>query len=167
MILEILGLLAISLLLGNAYLYFYSNSNGHKYNGYEAGQAEEWERSILKLQEKDSEFEKRILAQEEKVSRQISDLSNSLASVQAKTEDSIKRIEKLESIVVGGTANSESGSLLAHKLARLEDFRRNATIELEAIKELFPELKKKKAVTPDPELEQKIHSLLFRGKSSK
>jgi hypothetical protein len=77
MILELLGLLALSLLLGNAYLYFYTNSNGQKLNGYAAGQAEEWERSIHLLREKDSEFERKILEQEEGISRKMGDFGKS------------------------------------------------------------------------------------------
>ncbi|MCX6802316.1 MAG: hypothetical protein NT067_04355 [Candidatus Diapherotrites archaeon] len=167
MILELLGLLALSLVLGNAYLYFYTNSNGQKLNGYAAGQAEEWERSIHSLREKDSEFERKILAQEEDVSRKLNDFGKSLSALDSKAEHSIGRIEKLESLAAGNAAPGEINSMVAGKIERLEDFRRDTTIELEAIKDLFPELKKKKAEVSDPELEQKIHSLLFHGKTSK
>jgi uncharacterized protein YjhX (UPF0386 family) len=57
--------------------------------------------------------------------------------------------------------------MVAGKIERLEDFRRDARIELEAIKDLFPELKKKKAEVSDPQMEQRIHSLLFHGKAYK
>jgi hypothetical protein len=167
MILELLGLLALSLLLGNAYLYFYTNSNGQKLNGYAAGQAEEWERSIHSLHEKDTEFERKILEQEEDVSRKMNDFGKSLSTLNSKTEHSLGRIEKLESIVAGNAAPGEINAMVAGKIERLEDFRRDARIEIEAIKDLFPELKKKKVEVSDPQMEQRIHSLLFHGKAYK
>lgn len=167
MVLLVLGLLALLLLIGNAYLYFFPGTEQHSYksNDYYIEQLEAWERSLNTLHEKNFEFERKIIAQEKAMARKLRVLDTSILNLDSKTEEALKRIGRIESILSAKAMPSRTNLLIARKIERLEDFRRNAIIEIEAIKEQLPELKKKKQ-TKNPSLEEKIHNLVFHGKSS-
>ncbi len=168
MALFILGILALILLMGNAYLYFFPLKRKLESFGFENPHAFEWEDSVQSVQEKNLELEKRLSLHEDSAVKKFKVLNASISNVNAKAEDAIRRIGRLESSVALGEFRGKTNSLLEKKIERLEDFRRNATIELEAIKELIPELKeKKKASVFSSELEEKIHNLVFHGKARK
>ena len=166
MVVVILSLLALVLLLGNAYLYLFPgrNDQAYWYNGQSVEQLEGWERSFSSLHEKNHAFERKVVVQEKAVAKKLKSLDTSILNLHSKTEEAMKRIGRLES---GTAAKGISGEQLsfAGKMERLEDFRRNATIEIEAIKENMPELKKKKGMKSNPEMGEKIHNLVFHGKT--
>jgi len=169
MVLFILGVLALILLMGNAYLYFFpfNNKNETKSNAYYDDQTGEWEKSINNLSEKNTEFEKRIITHERAVSRKLKTIDTSITNLNSKAEDTVKRIGRLESISLARKNTLSPDPAINEKIDRLEDFRRNTTIEIQAIKEIIPELKKKKITTPTPEMEKKIHNLIYHGKLKK
>ncbi|GEM_PF-2095405 len=169
MVLFILGILALILLMGNAYLYFFPLKNRNdSISGFENGQAGEWERSLVKVREKNFELEKKLALHERAVTKKFKTIDSSILNLDSKAEGAVKRVSRLESIIASKEFQGKPGVLMAKKIERLEDFRRNATIELEAIKELMPQLKEKKQVAvSSPELEEKIHNLVFHGKARK
>ena len=168
MVLLILGVLALILLMGNAYLYFFplNGRNSHE-NGYSFEQLDEWERSLSSLHEQNHVFERKILSQEKGVARRLRALDSSAINLNSKAEDAIKRIGRIESVLSAKTVPTDSQLAVARKIERLEDFRRNAVIEIQAIKDRLPEAKKEKFTDSSPDLEKKIHNLVFHGKSSR
>lgn len=170
MALFLLGILTLILLMGNAYLYFFPLKRKLENFSLESPREVGWEDSLLKVQNKNLELEKRLSLHEHSVLKQLKELDASIDSVKAKTNDNIRRIGRLESTLKLKELQRKTNNfndLVGKKIEKLEDFRRNATIELEAIKELFPELKKKKSSIPSMELEEKIHSLVFHGKTGR
>lgn len=162
----LLGILALILLLGNAYLYFFPLNNRNRYvpSVYSEAELDEWENSLKKLHRKNSHFEKRIINQERAVSRKLKSLDTSILNLDSKTENIRKRIKRIESLLSTKSLNKGNKSNTAKKIEKLEDFKRNAIIELQAIKEVLPELKKSKN-EQNPDLEEKIHNLVFHGKA--
>jgi len=168
MVLVILGILALILLMGNAYLHFFplNGRNSHE-NGYSFEQLDEWERSLNSLHVRNHKFEKEIVHQEKAVARKLRALDTSTINLNSKTEDALKRIGRIESILSAKTLPAESQLSAARKIERLEDFRRNAIIEIQAIKDQMPHKKKKKFEDASPDLEEKIHNLVYHGKGRK
>ncbi len=163
MVMFVLGILALILLLGNAYLYFFPmNSKSPSYSfGADFG---DWEKSIESVREENERVGKRVSLHEKAIAKRLKTLDTTVVNLNSKTENAIGRIRKIENSLLAGKMPNEKGTLVSAKIERLEDFRRNATIELEAIKEILPELKKKKNLQDfGPDLEEKIHNLVFHA----
>jgi len=167
MIFEFLVVLIISLLFGNGLLYFTSSSNKESQSLANLKQEVQGQTQEMQPQEINSFSLPEVYVDE------IYEMQASLRSVNEKIKLAHQRIAELE-----GSLNSinsvlvskPEGSDFNKKIKRLEDFKRNASIELEAIKKLlkqlkeFREIKNKKSLPAkkkELEINKRIHELVF------
>jgi len=169
MVLVILGVLTVLLLIGNAYLYFFPLNNKNPYSGQKNAlvKSDEWENSVQDLRERNIEFEQRVQLQSKSISRKIRSMDTGIINLNSKTKNAVRRIGRIESILAAKDVPTTDQISMAKKIERLDDFRRNATIELQAMKDAMPELRKKKLEDSSPELEEKIHGLVFHAGKEK
>ncbi len=165
MIMIILGVLTLILLVGNAYLYFFPLNHKNPYSNEKNAlvKSDEWECSVQDLRERNVEFEQRVQLQSKSMARKIRSIDTSIINLNSKTKNAMGRIGRIESILAAKDVPAADQISMAKKVNRLEDFRRNATIELQAMKDAMPELKKRKLEDSSPELEEKIHGLVFHA----
>jgi len=169
MVMVILVALALLLLIGNAYLYFFPLNNRNPYSGQNTAlvKSGEWENSVQDLRERNVEFEQRVQLQSKSMAKKIRSIDTGIINLNSKTKNAVRRIDRIESILAVKDISTTDQISMAKKINRLEDFRRNATIELQAMKDAMPEVKRRKIEDSTPELEEKIHSLIFHAGNEK
>jgi len=101
----------------------------------------------------------------------LAEIKRSLALIEhkldkncARIEYAFQRINKLENALSSNGFSLVSHEELIKKVERLEDFRRDALITIEALKDYLKGKQKKKKEVMDKEMEEKIRSLIFRGR---
>ncbi|MFH1664277.1 MAG: hypothetical protein ABH986_05770 [archaeon] len=166
MISEFLVALIVSLLFGNGLLYFTSRTKESD--------------SLLSLKEKISGSGPEVSATETDLSvvvpeayiDDIYSVQASLRGVNEKLKLTHERISELETTInsINSVLVSGNETGLSTKVKKLDDFKRNALIELEAIKKLlkqlkeFREIKDKKSLSAkkkEQEINKRIHELVF------
>ncbi len=98
-----------------------------------------------------------------KLKRELALIRNDLQKSNARIDFAFKKIHKIENALGKNNRGNLAYNNLLEKIEKLEDFRREALIEIEAIKQHL-QLPAKKKETLDKELEEKIHKLVFRSK---
>lgn len=101
------------------------------------------------------------------IKRTLASIEHKLDKTQARIEYAFQKINKLESALTKNGFAVMPSDELYKKLERLEDFRREATIAIEAMKDYLKEKHKEKQKPldkEDKEMEEKIRSLIFRGR---
>lgn len=98
-----------------------------------------------------------------KIKRELGLIKNDLQKGHARIDYAFKKIHNIENALGKNNRGNLAYSNLADKVAKLEDFKREALIEIEAIKQHL-QLPTKKKESFDKEIEEKIHRLVFRSK---
>ena len=98
-----------------------------------------------------------------KIKRELALIRNDLQKNHARVDFAFKKIHNIENALGKNNRGNLAYSNLADKVAKLEDFRREALIEIEAIKQHL-QLPTKKKESFNKDVEEKIHRLVFRSK---
>ena len=98
-----------------------------------------------------------------RIKRELALIKNDLQKNHARVDFAFKKIHNIENALGKNNRGNLAYSNLADKVAKLEDFRREALIEIEAIKQHL-QLPTKKKESFNKDVEEKIHRLVFRSK---
>ena len=104
---------------------------------------------------------------------EITKIKRELTLVRHKTEKNasridfaFKKINRIEGALTKNDHTLVSKEELYKKIEKLEDFRREALIAIEAMKQYLRGQEEKKQEEEDKELEERIRRIVFRGKQS-
>ena len=100
-----------------------------------------------------------------RIRRELALINHRIEKNSSRIDFAFKKINKLEGVLTKNGHTLISKDELYEKIEKLEDFRREALIAIEAMKQHLKEPKKKKQEF-DKELEEKIRNLVFRGRQN-
>ncbi|MCD6247345.1 MAG: hypothetical protein J7J87_02850 [Candidatus Diapherotrites archaeon] len=98
-----------------------------------------------------------------KIKRELALIRNDLQKNHSRVDFAFKKIHQIENALGKNNMGNLAYSNLADKVAKLEDFKREALIEIEAIKQHL-QLPTKKKESFNKDIEEKIHRLVFRSR---
>ncbi|GEM_PF-2656538 len=166
------------LVIGNIYLFLRPKRKGAEYSSgtggmitsaFDEGLADSKERGeVLKnpgprgtLTVQEEEFaEKSELAV---VRERIALLSAKQEGMERRLEFVSRRVKGIDSLLEEGARKKISELGVIEKINRLDEFRRQAVIEIEALKQKLPREGKKEQEKLDEHTERKIHNLVFHA----
>jgi chromosome segregation ATPase len=100
-----------------------------------------------------------------RIRRELTLINHKIEKNSSRIDFAFKKINKLEGALTKNGHTLIPKDELYEKIEKLEDFRREALIAIEAMKQHLKEPEKKKQEY-DKELEEKIRNLVFRGRQN-
>ncbi len=98
-----------------------------------------------------------------KIKRELALIRNDIQKSHARVDFAFKKIHQIENALGKNNRGNLAYGNLVEKVTKLEEFRREALIEIEAIKQHL-QLPTKKKESFNKEMEEKIHRLVFRSR---
>jgi len=163
-----LSIIALFLVLGNILLKTKEEKKEIKLAEEEL-KTEVYSPYLFPIEER-SEREKNLYVQGKELSEKINNIEKTLSFLNKKEDLINQRINSIENKIrkINFNNNSNHNDFILKKIEKLEDFKRNTIIEIEAIKQNLKETNKAnekltKQINKEKEL-KKIHEIIFHSK---